>query len=137
MILRPPAAALATRPAIGLAYHVPERFTPEWYAFGLLDQMLAQGRDSRFYRELVQKRALTGGVDAGINFGLGNQFDYQGPMLWEVQAFHDVDKKGDDLLAGFDRLLRRVQQDLRAGAGAPAPIRPLTCSAAGCTADTA
>ena len=37
--------SLANRPAIGLAYHMPERYTPEWYAFGLLDQILAQGRD--------------------------------------------------------------------------------------------
>ena len=54
--------SLAKRPALGIAYHVPERFTPEWYAFGLLDQILAQGRDSRLYQELVQKRGLTGGV---------------------------------------------------------------------------
>ncbi|HEV7704614.1 MAG TPA: pitrilysin family protein [Gemmatimonadaceae bacterium] len=101
--------SLATRPAIGLAYHVPERFTPEWYAFGLLDQLLAQGRDSRFYQELVQKRALTGDVSAGINYGLGNQFDYQGPMLWEIQAFHDGDKKGEDLLAGFDAAIEPLR----------------------------
>jgi predicted Zn-dependent peptidase len=101
--------SLATRPAIGLAYHVPERFTPEWYAFGLLDQILAQGRDSRFYQELVQKRGLTGSVDAGINYGLGNQFDYQGPMLWEIQAFHDNDKKGEDLLAGFDAAIEPLR----------------------------
>src|SRR5688572_24032353 len=36
--------ALAQRPALGIAYHVPERYTPEWYAFGVLDQILGQGR---------------------------------------------------------------------------------------------
>ncbi|MEP6690465.1 MAG: pitrilysin family protein [Gemmatimonadaceae bacterium] len=101
--------SLATRPAIGLAYHVPDRFTPEWYAFGLLDQILAQKRDSRFYQELVQKRGLTGGVSAGINFGLGNMFDYQGPMLWEVQAFHDADKAGDEVLAAFDAAIEPLR----------------------------
>lgn len=101
--------SLATRPAIGLAYHVPERLTPEWYAFGVLDQILAQGRDSRFYQELVQKRGLTGSVDAGINFGLGNMFDYQGPMLWEIQAFHDADKSDEDLLAGFDAAIEPLR----------------------------
>jgi predicted Zn-dependent peptidase len=94
--------SLATRPAIGIAYHVPERYTPEWYAFGLLDQILAQGRDSRFYQELVQKRALTGDVDAGINFGLGSMYDYQGPMLYEVMAFHDADKTQEAMIAGFE-----------------------------------
>src|SRR4051812_48758885 len=28
--------SLATRPALGVAYHLPPRYTPEWYAFGLL-----------------------------------------------------------------------------------------------------
>jgi zinc protease len=94
--------SLATRPAIGVAYHVPERFTPEWYAFGLLDQLLAQGRDSRFYQEMVQKRGLTGSVDAGINWGLGSMYDYQGPMLYLIQAFHDADKSQDAMIAGFE-----------------------------------
>ena len=101
--------SLATRPAIGLAYHVPERFTPEWYAFGLLDQILGQGRDSRFYQELVQKRALTGGVDAGINFLLGGMYDYNGPMLWIVQAFHDPDKTQEQMVAGFDAAIEPLR----------------------------
>jgi predicted Zn-dependent peptidase len=101
--------SLASRPAIGIAYHVPERFTPEWYAFGLLDQILGQGRDSRFYEELVQKRALTGDVTSGINFGLGNMFDYQGPMLWEVMAYHDADKPADSLVAAIDAAIEPLR----------------------------
>ena len=101
--------SLATRPAIGLGYHVPDRFTPEWYAFGLLDQLLGQGRDSRFYQELVQKRGLTGSVDAGINFGLGSMFDYQGPMLYEIQAFHDSDKSQEAMVAGFDAAIEPLR----------------------------
>ncbi len=90
--------ALANRPAIAIAYHVPARYTPEWYAFGLIDQMLAQGRDSRFYAELVRGRGLTGGIEAGINFGLGSMYDYDGPMLWIVDAYHDVGTPSDSLL---------------------------------------
>ena len=101
--------SLATRPAIGIGYHVPDRFTPEWFAFGLLDQILGQGRDSRFYQELVQKRALTSGVSAGINYGLGSMFDYQGPMLWEVTAFHDATQSPDSLVAAFDAAISSVR----------------------------
>jgi zinc protease len=102
--------SLATRPAIGLAYHVPDRFTPEWYAFGVLDQILGQGRDSRFYDELVRKRGLTGEVSAGINWGLGSMYDYAGPMLWLVDAFHDSDKAPDSLLAGFDAAIEPLRK---------------------------
>ncbi len=102
--------ALANRPALGLAYHLPERITPEWYAFGLIDQALAQGADSLLYDELVRKRGLTGGVDAGINWGLGNMFDYSGPMLWMAQLFHDATTPSDKLLAAIDAVIERVRK---------------------------
>jgi zinc protease len=101
---------LASRPALGLAYHVPDRGTPEWYAFGLLDQVLGQGPDSLLYDELVRKRALTGSVDAGINWGLGNMLDYSGPMLWIAQIFHDASTPSEKVLAAVDDVVGRVQQ---------------------------
>jgi predicted Zn-dependent peptidase len=100
---------LATRPALAVAYHVPERNTPEWYAMGLIDEILAQGRDSWFYQELVQRRGLTGGVNAGINIGLGNQFNYNGPMLWTVALFHDADKSADTILTAMESQIERLR----------------------------
>ena len=35
---------LARRPALAFSYHMPPRGTPEYYAMGLLDQLLVQGR---------------------------------------------------------------------------------------------
>jgi len=102
---------LANRPALGIAYHVPERFTPEWFAFGLLDEALAQGSDSLLYDELVRKKGLTGNVNAGINFGLGTMFDYSGPMLWLAQFFHDSSVTSDSLLAAVDSIVERVRKD--------------------------
>ncbi|MGQ0764923.1 MAG: M16 family metallopeptidase [Gemmatimonadota bacterium] len=93
---------LATRPALGIAYHVPPRWTPEWYAFGLIDQILAQGRDSRAYDALVRRTGLTGEVSAGINWGLGNMFNYEGPMLWIMSVFHDREHSSDSLLRVLD-----------------------------------
>ena len=102
---------LANRPALGIGYHVPDRLTPEWYAFGLLDEALAQGSDSLFYDELVRKKGLTGGVNAGINFGLGSMFDYSGPMLWLAQFFHDSSVTSDSLLAAIDGIVEKVRKD--------------------------
>jgi len=93
---------LATRPALGIAYHVPPRWTPDWYAMGLIDQILGQGRDSRLYDALVQRTGLTSDVSAGINWGLGNMFNYEGPMLWMVAVYHDRDKSADSLLKVLD-----------------------------------
>jgi predicted Zn-dependent peptidase len=102
--------ALANRPALGIAYHVPDRLTPEWYAFGIIDQALAQGSDSLLYDDLVRKKGLTGGVSAGINFGLGNMFDYSGPMLWIAQFFHDASAPSEKLLAAIDSVIEPIRQ---------------------------
>ena len=96
---------------MGIAYHLPQRFTPEWYAFGLIDRALAQGSDSLLYDELVRKTGLTGGVDAGINWGLGSMFDYSGPMLWMAQFFHDANTPSDKLLAAVDTVVELVRKE--------------------------
>lgn len=101
--------ALANRPALGVAYHMPERWTPEWFAMGLLDQILGQGRDSRLYDALVQRTGLTSDVQAGINWGLGNMFNYEGPMLWMVSVYHDRDKSPDSLLTVIDREIESLR----------------------------
>jgi zinc protease len=103
--------ALATRPALGIAYHVPPRWTPQWFAFGLLDQILGQGNDSRLYEEMVRRKALTGDVTSGINFGLGNMYDYSGPMLWISQFFYDGNVPSDSLVSAFDRVIERVRSE--------------------------
>ena len=100
---------LANRPALGLGYHLPERNTPQWYAFGLLDQILTQGSDSLLYDELVRKEGLVGAVNGGINYGLGDMFDYAGPMLWYAFFFHDTSTPTEKLLAAYDRVIESVR----------------------------
>lgn len=104
--------SLANRPALGLAWHVPPRWTPEWFAFGLIDQILAEGRDSRLVDQLVLQRSLTGDVAAGINWGLGNQFNYEGPMLWELSMYHDVNTPAAALLGVIDHEVESLRAHL-------------------------
>ena len=100
---------LANRPALALGYHFPQRDTPEYYAMGLIDQLLVQGADSRLYQSLVQKRGLTGSVSGGTNPLLGNMFDIKGPTLWMVWLIHDADKKADDIIQAIDEEITRLQ----------------------------
>ncbi|MCU1350331.1 MAG: peptidase [Acidobacteria bacterium] len=98
----------ATRPALALGYHAPPRNTPEYYALGLIDQILAQGKDSWLYQDLVQKRGVTGEVDANVN-GLGNMFNIKGPTLWTISLFHDKDKSADEIVKAVDEQVQRLQ----------------------------
>jgi predicted Zn-dependent peptidase len=100
---------LATRPALAVGYHVPRRGTPEWYAMGLIDQVMVQGEDSRLYEAIVQKQGLAGAIQGGINIGLGNMFDVDGPILWTVSLIHDADKTNDRILSVMDDEVARLQ----------------------------
>ena len=100
--------SLATRPALAIGYHMPPRNTPEYYAMGLIDQILLQGKDSRLYQALVQQHGLTGDVSGGINL-LGNMFDYDGPMLWIANLFHDPQVSTDSILRVFDATVEQLR----------------------------
>jgi predicted Zn-dependent peptidase len=101
---------LATRPALAFAYHMPERNTPEYYALGLLDQILLQGEDSMLHQRLVQEAGMTGGVNGGINL-LGNMFNYNGPMLWMGSLFHDDTVAADSIMQIVDEVIERVRTE--------------------------
>ena len=100
---------LATRPALAVGYHHPKRNTPEFYAMGLIDQLLVQGNDSRLYQALVQKQGLTGEVTGGANVLLGNMFNINGPTLWTAFLFHDADKTSDQILGALDAEIEKLR----------------------------
>jgi predicted Zn-dependent peptidase len=102
---------LANKPAIAVAYKMPERNTPEWYAMGLIDQMLLQGQDSRLFQSLVQEKGYTGTVSGGINY-LGSMFDYQGPMVWMADLIHDKTTSPEAIVAEFDKAAEYVQNSV-------------------------
>lgn len=100
---------LAKKPAVGFGYQMPKRGTPEYYAMGLLDQILVQGEDSMLYQELVNEKAYTSGLGGGINAYLGNMFNYNGPMLFSVDLIHDEKFTPQQILATADAVIARVQ----------------------------
>jgi zinc protease len=100
---------LANRPALAFAYHMPPRNSPEYYAMGLLDQMLAQGDDSMLYEELVKKRGYAGRITGGVNVDLGDMFDYDGPMLWTTYLIHDAGVTADQIMTSVDSVIDSLQ----------------------------
>ncbi len=101
--------ALATRPALAFAYHAPKTNTPEYYAMGLLEEILLSGKDSRLYQALVQRTGLTGDVNGGINSGLGNMFNIQGPTLLVGSLYHDRDKSPEQILKVVDEEIDKLR----------------------------
>jgi len=99
---------LANRPALAIGYHMPERNSSEYWAMGLIDQILLQGDDAWLHQALVQDQGLTGSVDGGINL-LGNMVNYEGPMLWTLSLIHDEDKTSERIVAVADSVIERIR----------------------------
>ncbi len=102
---------LATKPALAVAYKMPERNTPEFYAMGLIDQILVQGNDSKLNLSLVQEKGYTDAVNGGINY-LGNMFNYKGPMIWMADLIYDGGVPSDSILAAFDKSVAEVEKNV-------------------------
>ncbi|HEX5766059.1 MAG TPA: pitrilysin family protein [Woeseiaceae bacterium] len=100
---------LATRPGFAFAYHAPPRLTKEWYAMGLLDQVLLQGEDSLLHQALVKREGITSSVDGGINAFLGNMLNYKGPMLWQAFFIHDQNVDQERIYTALDEVIERVR----------------------------
>ena len=99
---------LAPKPAYTVAWHMPPRGTPQWYAMGLIDQIVAQGQDSRLYQKLVRETGITSSVQGGINL-LGNMYNYHGPMLWTLGFIHDPSKNREEITAALDSVIEDVR----------------------------
>jgi zinc protease len=99
---------LIPRPALAVGYHMPDRNTPEYYAMGLIEQMLIEGDDSLLHQELVQKRGLTDSVDGGINL-LGNMFNYKGPMLLTANLTYDSATKPETVIEAIDTVVEPLR----------------------------
>jgi len=102
---------LAEKPALAVAYKMPERNTPEYYAMGLIDQMLLQGQDSKLYLSLVQGKGYTGSVNGGINY-LGNMYNYSGPMVWMADLIYDANVSPDSILYQVDKAVNELQTNV-------------------------
>jgi predicted Zn-dependent peptidase len=98
---------LAQKPAVGWGYQMPKRNTPEYYAMGLLEQILVGGEDSKLYQELVKNKKYTNGISGGINY-LGNMFNYNGPMLFAVDIIHDANFTPQEILAANDAVMEQI-----------------------------
>ena len=103
--------SLANKPAIALAYHMPQRNTPEYYAMGLLDQILVQGDNSLMAQKLEKEKGYTSDLAGGINY-LGNMFNYKGPMLWMYDFTYDDENSRDEILNSVDEVMTELPEKI-------------------------
>ena len=75
----------------------------------MADLILEGDESSRFYQRLVKEKEISLDWNGGINFGLGNEFDYDGPMLLVSKTLYKPGHTGDDILKEVDAIVRDIQ----------------------------
>jgi len=101
---------LARTPAVAFGYHLPERMTKDFFALSLLDPLLVSDESAKLYQALVKENQIASAVSGGFNYGLGNNFDYNGPMLYTFRVDYRPDMKGADVLKVVDKVVGAVQE---------------------------
>ena len=101
--------ALANLPALAASYHTPPSGTPEFYAMGILDQLLVQGDDALLHREIVARRGYAGEIDGGVNF-LGHMHNAHTPLLWSVELFHNADATPEAIVDAIDEVIAPLRE---------------------------
>jgi len=100
---------LARTPAIAFGYHLPERMSRDFFALSLLDPLLVSDESAKLYQALVKENQIASQVQGGFNL-LGNNFDYNGPMLYTFRVDYRPDLKGADVLKVVDKVINAVQE---------------------------
>jgi len=101
---------LARTPAIAFGYHLPARLSRDFFALSLLDPLLVSDESAKLYQALIKEKQIAAAVSGGFNYGLGNNFDYNGPMLYTFRVDYRPDLKGTDVLKAVDEVIASIQE---------------------------
>jgi zinc protease len=93
----------ANLPAIEESYHVPNIKSPDAFPLEVLSEVLADGKSSRLYRDLVIEKRLVVGTSAG-----SNMLSFDAP-LFTFSAQMRPGVKADDVLAEVDKQVKELQ----------------------------
>lgn len=99
---------LATLPAIAVGYHVPDQKSPDFAPMVMLNLILQGDESSRLFQRLVKEKEMTLDLSGGINYQLGNEFDYDGPMLLTIRATYKPTVKADAVVSELDAVIADI-----------------------------
>src|SRR2546430_8332515 len=84
--------------------------TKNCFALKLLYPLLVSYESAKVYQALVKENQIAANVSGGFNYGLGNNFDYNGPMLYTFRVDYRPDLKGADVMKVVDKVINAVQE---------------------------
>jgi predicted Zn-dependent peptidase len=109
---------LAKVPALAIGYRMPPPGSSSALAAAVTGELLHNGQASRLYQALVKEKQVALSVDGGVNWPLGNPFEYNGPTLMVSFIVYSPNVTEDQVLAAYDATISELstqgpgQQDL-------------------------
>jgi predicted Zn-dependent peptidase len=95
---------LANLPALAFGYHLPPQDSADYPPMVLLNLVMQGDDGSRFYQRMVKDKQISVDWNGGINFELGNEFDYSGPMLLTSRTTYKSGHSADEILKEVDAI---------------------------------
>ena len=99
---------LATIPAIAIGYRMPLRSSPDAIVGAVTGELLHNGQASILYQTLVKEKQVAVSVEGGMNWPLGNPFEYNGPTLMSSFIVYPSNVSEDQLLAAYDGVIAEL-----------------------------
>jgi predicted Zn-dependent peptidase len=96
---------LAKVPALAVGYRMPDRHSPEAIVGAVIGELLHNGNASRLYQALVKDNLVAVSVNGGVNWPLGNPFEYNGPTLMTSFIVAPAGESKEKLLAAYDAVI--------------------------------
>ncbi len=96
---------LATVPALAIGYRMPARGTRDSIVAAVAGELLHNGQASRLYQYLVKEKQKAVSVDGGVNWPLGNPFEYNGPTLMTSFIVAPPGSEEAQIVAAYDQAI--------------------------------
>jgi predicted Zn-dependent peptidase len=94
----------AETPAVAIAWKIPARRTPDFYAIALLKSILFDGASARLYQKLVKEKAVSLEVSGTLE-------ERRGPGQVAVFTVHKPDEKSEEVQAIIEAEIERVKKE--------------------------
>jgi zinc protease len=102
---------LAKVPAIAIGYRMPPRTTHDAVVGAVAGELLHNGEASLLYQALVKEKKVALSVDGGLNWPLGNPFEYNGPTLMTSFVVYPPNVSEADLVKAYDGVIQQLASE--------------------------
>jgi len=102
---------LAHVPALAVGYRMPPRTSHDAVAGALVGELLHNGEASLLFQALVKDKKVALSVNGGVNWPLGNPFEYNGPTLMSSFIVYPSNVTENQLLDDYDSVIARLKAE--------------------------